>query len=379
MEDRTLTGIVDGVRYKAPDMGRHGIHIRYPDGRETTIVGVAGRYRVDGDLYYLLPELDGEVYGASVEEVGSGLAWAKIGKCDAADWECGGVEPRVWHQVADVWPVWPFSPRLTDGILPPMGRGALEVKDDDGEGTARMLWGGLAGKLSPQIRYIVGLTLTSPWMETVGAQSSLVSLWGRSGGGKTMIERICEALYSTRDVMNLAETRNDLILFAQQLSYLPIIQDCTELEGSARTAQWMKTLLTDNRHDEGQRWCSLAITAGCPPLDLSDKAFSGRAIDVCVDDHLWFGLPLPGEDKRKWWRVIVDYLPVMGGHPWRALTNGWRLDSETVDRMTRRILDAPASGTGNIEMLNKLAMAGCQWMAEWTGCSEWSAEMWQEE
>lgn len=389
----TFSGEMSGVRFEAPDRGRQGILVHHDgtgDAEPHTVrlPGIAGRYQRGSGIVYLLPTEWGDLYHADAVEVAKGEAWTRIGEDDAAEWSRTSLHRRIWLYVAhECWPITSPSPRVTEG-RPPLAPELAPVTEN--LPAAREAWGALAQRLTPAGRLIVGLALTAPWIDRFGATSSVVSLWGEAGEGKSLLARVCAALYGDpEDGAGLFGTFNSsgqgLTAHAQDLAHLPIILDEAQsatadvepqLIALAMGAQRKRSSRSGSAVRSAARWGGLVIVTGNAPLDLQHEMFDRRLLDVQVSD-LWTGAP-SAEDwlaRAEWWAEVARALPTLAGWPWHDFTRRFEPGTPSAQDVLTGAHRIPMPGAGNLGMLGRLGVFGCQWLTEWTG-ADWTTGTW---
>ena len=391
--DTAVRGEYAGYKYVAPDRGATGITV-YPPAENgerpeaVTLPGIAGRYQRGAGLVYRLPTSWGEYYPADAVEVEKGEAWTRIGEDEAAQWSKKSPYRKIWQMVAAQWPIEGPSPRVTEGV-PPLAPDLAPLMDS--QPTAREAWAMLAERLTPTGRAVVGLALTSPWIDRIGATSSVVSLWGEAGEGKSLLARVCAALYGDpEDGETLFGTFNSsgqgLTAHAQDLSYYPVIVDEAQsatadvepqLIALAMGAQRKRSSRSGAAVKSPARWGGLVIVTGNAPLGLRHEMFSRRLIEVQVSE-LWDGAPDKNDwDARAaWWADIAQLLPIMAGWPWKDFSSQFEPGQPSAKLIAQQIHSIPMPGAGNLGFLGRLAVFGCEWLSTWTN-ADWSTGVWE--
>lgn len=385
--DKSLYGSVADCHYVAPERGAQGIQVTTGEGETITLPGILGRYQRGAGIVYLLPTPWGEPYHADAVELARGEAWERVGEHAAALWSKSSVYRTIWHEVATAWPLTAPSPRITEG-RPPLAPPLAPLTED--EDTARDLWASMAHRLTPTGRMVVGLALTSPWIEPAGATSSVLALWGEAGEGKSLLARLCAALYGTSGPGGLFGTFNSsgqgLTSHAQDLAHLPIILDEVQSATGDVEAQ-MRALVSGAERKRSSkagssvrsaaRWGGLVITTSNEPSSLQHEMFDRRLLEVQVCD-LWTGVPDVSDwnGRTAWWRTVADALTYMAGWPWHALTRQFVPGTASATGVCDAARTIPMPGTGNLGQLGTLACVGTQWLAEWTGEPTWNGGVW---
>lgn len=385
----------DKSHYVAHDGGRAGITVWPADDprKRTCIPGVAGRFQKGDGVVYILPTEWQEPYYATAEEVNRGIAFAKIGEHAAADWHKNHPHRLIWQKVASSWPITSPSPRVTEG-LPPLA--PLFHPSQDDEETAQACWGAMADRLTPTGRWIVGLVLMSPWIDRAGATSSVLSLWGEAGEGKSLLAQVCSALFGVHDespsrgglFQTFDSSPQGIKAQAQDLSYYPMILDEVQAATGDVESQLRALVMGADRSRANRsgsavasaaRWGGLVLVTGNEPLDLVHEMFTRRLIEVQVCD-LWADVP-PAEqwqERAAYWQDIAQkQLPVMEGWPWYVLTKSYLPGSMNAQQIISAVHQVQIPGPGNLGMLGQIASVGAQWLAEWTGSSTWTDGVWQ--
>lgn len=385
--NRNITESVLGCQVEAPENGAHGIQVTDEEGEVTTLPGVLGRYQRGAGIVYLLPTPWGEPYHADAVELSRGEAWEKVGEHEAARWAKGSPLRTIWYTVADSWPLTPPSPRITEG-RPPLAPTLAPLTED--EDAAREAWADMAHRLTPTGRMVVGLALTSPWIEPAGATASVLSLWGEAGEGKSLLARICAALYGAPDSAGLFGTFNSsgqgLTSHAQDLAHLPIILDEvqsatgdveTQMRALVSGAERKRSNKAGSSVRSSARWGGLVITTSNEPSALEHEMFDRRLLEVQVSD-LWEGVPPTSDwnERAAWWRTVADELKTMSGWPWVAMTRQFTPGMESAEGVCDAARTIPMPGTGNLGQLGTLACVGTAWLAEWSGEPLWNTDVW---
>lgn len=385
----------DKTHYIAHDGGRAGITVWPADDpqQRTRIPGIAGRFQKGDGVVYILPTEWGGTYFAPAEEVSRGLAFAKIGEHAAADWNKHHPHRLIWQRVADTWPITSPSPRVTEGV-PPLA--PLFGPSQDDEETARGCWASIADRLTPTGRWIVGLVLLSPWIDRTGATSSILSLWGEAGEGKSLLAQVCSSLFGVHDespsrgglFSTFDSSPQGIKAQAQDLSYYPMLLDEVQAATGDVESQLRALVMGADRSRANRsgsavasaaRWGGLILVTGNEPLDLVHEMFTRRLIEVQVCD-LWADVP-PAEqwqERSAYWQDIAQkQLPVMDGWPWHVLTQSYFPGTMAAQQIISAVHEVQIPGPGNLGMLGQIGSVGAQWLAEWTGSETWTDGVWQ--
>lgn len=299
---------------------------------------------------------------------------------------------RAYVQVASAMPLVPQSPTVLEG-WPPLAPDTLTPTTENPE-DARVAWGTIADHLTPVGRFVVGAALGSPWIGPQADTPVLLSLVGETGHGKTMLARVCAALYGpSEENKGLARvfnsTKQGIPTYSMDLSYLPVILDESNaksgdlssqmsqlLSGSARLSA---TRSGSSRLSTGQ-WKGTAIVTGNKPLApaLSDPSYSRRMIEIDLREHpLWFQPDDSDIDRAtRWWGAIHNWLlPAMEGWPWHELARHYPPGPKAAgfgDRVQRH----PSPGPSSLGLFGRLSYTACEWLAEWTGNRLWTKNVW---
>ncbi|GAA3133601.1 DUF927 domain-containing protein [Rhodococcus baikonurensis] len=260
----------------------------------------------------------------------------------------------------------------TTRISATMERGLLPLSPLIGPETAadselgRQRWGWFAGHLAPMGRLTVGAALAAPWLEARGATSALWTLVGESGAGKTVLLHTCASVYgkpsdwSNHYPLMLDDVQS--ITFSPASALTPIIM------GAQRTRATRSGTLAERSGS----WHSLAFLTSNSPLrdELTHELWGRRLIEIDAG-MLWQARPTDPTAQNLWWSEIVTAHREMQGAPWLALNEQYKSGAKSALGMAHAIESVDKPGAGNIGMVTQLAVAGCQWLAHWTGNPAW--------
>lgn len=372
----TLTGAIGDLTYSAPERGRWGITVTDKDDKTTILPGVAGRYERGSGLIYRVPSDDDqhvirEIPASDVTDVKAWTRW-------------GWTKPdrdhmTVWLTVARSWPLISMSPTVLQG-LPPLAPTLAPVTED--VDASRAAWAELAHYLTPTGRLVLGMALTSPWMEQAGTPPVVVHIHGEAGQGKTIMLHLAAALFGeSRALVDTFDgTSNGISSAAQSRSYLPMMLDEVQSSTGSIEATLRALVMGASRQRADRsgsavshpgRWHGLALTSGNDPLDLSHEMFSRRMLEIESSD-LWQNVP-DGLDRTDWWAERWASLKVLAGWPWEELQADFTPGTDAAEGVPSFAASLPLPGEGSLGLALRLAYAGCVWLADWTETEDWEA------
>lgn len=313
-----------------------------------------------------------------------------------AIWDRAGVPvPKKVHepvafaviQMAKTLPVTTLSPKVTEGT-PPMAPPGLTPTTEDPEG-ARTATGRLGRRLGPDGRLLVGAALGTPWLKLAGGTSSVISVWGKGGDGKSLLGAFCASMWGDpasgvglfRD-MNSSE--QGITSWAQELAYFPMVLDELQSATSDIQHQLVTLVMGANRsradvtgasvHNPA-RWDGLVFTTSNAPIDTvlkSQEMFDRRLLTVDTQ-HLWAEVPTgtPAQVTEVW-RTRAEDLDVIAGWPGHELFRQFPPGPEAA-RFLDHVRATELHTAGNLGTVLQLAITGCRWLAHWTGEQAWTA------
>lgn len=394
-----------GFWVEAPERGKHGIYVyalevnddgmaleprrakRLDNGDKElvqTLPPVAGRFEKPGDgLQYLIP-WEGGQYVAPATELHKRETWVKLGYRDASKWTAqhGWYYLDIWYEVAHRWPLAPPSPRVTEGV-PPLGPDLAPLTED--VNAARRAWAALAHRMTPTARLIVGMTLMSPWIDRCGAESSVMSVWGTGGNGKSMTAVVCAALYGDTEpnaglFTDFNSAPQALGAMAQQHAYYPMILDeaaSASADVEAQLTNLVKGAMRKRANRSGAltvskaRWGGLVLVTSNEPLELKHEMFDRRRFEVESSD-LWVGLPSDPTERAAYWDEVAANLDVMAGWPWLELCREFTPGEPSALDVRETVGAMPLPGADSAGKVARLGVLGCTWLADWTGEDAWA-------
>lgn len=395
---QTFTGEKgDKTHYIVHDGGRAGITVWPADApkERRLLPAIEGVHQKGDGVIYRLGTSWGTPLFVTSDEIKNGLAFAKLGDFEASRWRGSHPYRCIWEKVAGEMPVQSPSPRISQGY-PPLGP-ALSPRQPD-EATARISWATMADRLTPTGRWVVGLLLTSPWVDQVKAAPSVISLWGEAGEGKSLLAQVCASLFGDNDSCDTGlfntfdSSPQGLRQLSTDLSYYPLILDEAQ-SATASVESTLRALVMRSKRTMGNRtnsnvkvdtqWQGIVLVTGNDPIPVgghvagkSHEMFRRRLIEIQAHE-LWAGVP-PKTDRparREFWSSLVRYhLPVMDGWPWHALCRIYTPGTTHTEALVSAIDDVvpPTTGDENLGKLCQLATVGAQFLAEWTGSATWT-------
>lgn len=347
-----------------------------------TVPTALTRYWGSDGLTYVLPREGADPYHAPADDLSEGRTWRRIGV----------TVPRLHREAAEFavrqvaedagLPV-PTSPSIERGF-PPLAPPTGPVADADPE-LGRQTWGWMAGRLAPLGRLTVGAALSAPWLEARGGTSALWTLVGEGAAGKSALLHTCASIYgpTARWWHTFDTTARGLTALAQTHSYYPLMLDEAQTITSSPAAALTPIIMGAQRTrstrsgaiaaDMG-RWKSLVFLTSNRALsdDLKHEMWDRRLIEVDAE-MLWQERPREPTEQNQWWADIYSAMTVMQGFPWPTITAQSTPGTETAFAWMKAATQSVVMpGAGNLGMVTQLAVAGCQWLAEWTGNPAWS-------
>lgn len=346
-------------------------------------------YQRGGGLIYRFLAPWGKPHSADALDLSRGDVWARLAypvpkyAREAATFAVQQVG-RTMEPVA-------VSPAVDEGA-PPLAPELVPATEDPEQGRASWAW--LAGRLAPAGRLTIGAAGAAPFVEAAGAATSIWSLTGERGAGKSVIGRLCAALYGdTKPGRGLFRSFNSaaqgLSAWLHGLSYFPCVLDEVQAATGDVTQQMISFVMgaqrsratrTGDAADNDGRWSGVAVVTGNNPLRpvLTHEMFDRRLIEVDAD-RLWQDRPANPTERHEWWATIARGLPAMQGWPWQAFTQTYAPGPDALAFVSDRIERVPVlPGEGSVSTLLRAAYAYCEWLAEWTGNPEWTEGVWDE-
>lgn len=346
-----------------------------------SIPAATTRYWGSDGLVYVFPREGADPYHAAADDLGEGKTWRRIGVSvprqhrEATDFAVRQVSKSAGRPVT-------ISPKI-DEAVPPLAPVAGPAPDSDPE-LGRETWKWMAGRLAPQGRLTVGAALAAPWIEKRGGTSALWTLVGEGGAGKTVLLHLCASIYGdpSRWAHTFDTTARGLTSLAQTLSYYPLMLDeaqgITSSPSAALTpiimgAQRTRSTRSGAVAPDMGRWRSLAFLTSNTALgdDLTHEMWDRRLIEVDAE-QLWQTRPTDPVEQAEWWSQIATGVERGRGFAWKALTDQYAPGPAARQWLSESMKHVSMPGAGNIGMVTQLAVAGCRWLAQWTGNPAWA-------
>lgn len=348
---------------------------------------IVGRYFNNDSIVYLIPREDGVITHQFAKDIDTGNAWLALGLQDQKSIMRSEPFKSFWVRVANSFPVTSISPKVTEG-LPPTAPEGIRPTQLSSDAEARKAVAHIGRSLAPQGRWVAGLALLSPWLGMMGGESAIVHLWGEGGAGKSILGKFLASLYGASQpsddglFLTFDSSPQGLSSHAVSLSYYPLILD--EINSSSGSPEEILTSLVMGAQRKRAtrngaaarargRWAGVAFTTGNMMLGFKHEMFDRRLISIQAPD-LWQAPNSNTEPREAWeyWSNIHAAVQNTEGHPWVALQREFTPGTDTVSGIADLASEIPLPVQGNIGTLARLGIAGCNWLAEWSGESLWT-------
>lgn len=367
----------------------------YRDGKAVAhhlLPGIVGRYHKGDGVIYMVAPAPGLLLPMPGEDAEVPTKWGKVSHAARVAMK----DPLVaaeWFKLADSWTLTSPSPTVFEGV-PPLAPDLVPATADETQ--AREAWGWLGRNLAPMGRFVVGLTLASPWMRRMSGTSMLVHLVGSGGSGKSVLAQVAAAVYGDPEegvglYSNFNATGQGMTASAQDLSYFPVIRD--EVEGADDLEGQMKALLNGAQRQRSNRagsavrnparWYGLVLTTGNDPLGFTKELFDRRLLEI-DSSLLWGTAPVVGvdgataQDRQDYWTSVIDMTRTVYGAPWAVLSRqyhpGPRQGDETCAEDLPEVIKGavPMPGESSLGVMGQVGTWGAMWLASWTGEQAWA-------
>lgn len=289
------------------------------------------------------------------------------------------------------------SPQITEGI-PPRAP-ALGPRHGSAE-TAKAALADLArDRLAPLGRFVVGLAVAAPWIDEAEVKSIMVHMVGTTGDGKTAIANLAAAIFAAykpkRGPSILAGANGTMSAYlgrVQKYSYFPVILDEMQnltgdpeagLVGIIQEGQRARSDRDGEEVENPARWTGLLLTTGNDEMRkrLTAEMWNRRLIELENTTALWSAArPREVNAGKLWWNETYALIERVEGHPFAALAEQFGIGTPAARAFLDRV-DALPIPPGHMHQIDialaaRFAVAGCQWLAEWTGDPGWLEDAW---
>lgn len=359
-----------------------------PDTGEITytldLPHLRGRYHLgDSDVIIGADPETGDIRPLRTSDLAKRETWAGLSLPEIPAQSTGW--GKIWGQVLRHIPQVPPSPRIEQGLPPRARRHEPLVPNEQGEQDARAALAELGTLMSPTGRVLAGMALMAPLAKACGLTSLIVNIEGRAGCGKTRLAKTLAALFGEQDGPNALwqednTTKIGLLAFAQQESYFPLFLDeigrlDKDKENSFRNlvsgAKRIRATRSGAAATDPSSWYGIVFTTSNERLHPQQELFIRRLLQPSTAE-LW----PEHTTSQKAWAMEVDRLTlIMAGWPWQwlqqVITPG---DSTAIqawvhEHSTHQAITSDTSP--DISRHLSLALAGCQYLAEWSGSIAW--------
>lgn len=351
---------------------------------ELALPHLRGRYHLgESDVIITADPETGDVRPLRTSDLAKRETWAGLSLPEIPAQSVGW--GKIWGQVLRRIPQVPPSPRIEQGLPPRARRHEPLVPNEQGEQDAKAALSELAGLMSPTGRVLAGMALMAPLAKACGLTSLIVNLEGRAGCGKTRLAKTLAALFGEQDGPNSLwqednTTKVGLLAFAQQESYFPLFLDeigrlDKDKESSFRNlvsgANRIRATRAGAAAADPSSWYGIVFTTSNERLHPQQELFIRRLLQPDTSE-LW---PETTTSQNAWAMEVDRLTLIMAGWPWQwlqqTITPG---DSTTIqawvhEHATHQAIESATSP--DIARHLSLALAGCQYLAEWSDNREW--------
>ena len=284
------------------------------------------------------------------------------------------------------------NPDITEHSPPHAPRLAPRRNTPADREPAREAWAHLGNLLTPTGRLALGAFIAAPWLHTIGAANTALSLVGDGGSGKTLALTAMGALFGNPDlgavhglVSSADGTARGISAAAADRGYLPIGLD--EIVSNQRPAEVLTSLVMGANRTRATRagsaatnpatWRSLVVVTTNYTLtgDLDHEMWARRHIEINTTRTPLWQAPEGAEPD---WSDIAETIDTGAGWPWWEITQRYG-PGPRAQAMTDRIkaLPKPLGGKlGSIGAVLQAALAGAEVMADYTGNGTWTQGVW---
>ena len=343
-----------------------------------------GRYHLgESDVIITADPETGDIRPLRTSDLAKRETWAGLSLPEIPAQSVGW--GKIWGQVLRRIPQVPPSPRIDQGLPPRARRHEPLVPNEQGEQDAKAALAELGGLMSPTGRVLAGMALMAPFAKACRLTSLIVNLEGRAGCGKTRLAKTLAAFFGEQDgPQSLWQedntTKIGLLAFAQQESYFPLFLDeigklDKDKEDSFRNlvsgANRIRATRAGAAAADSSKWYGICFTTSNERLAPAQELFIRRLLQPSTSE-LW---PEHTTSQQEWAMTVDQITDSMAGWPWqwlqRTITPG---DSAQIRAWVHEHAahQAIESNTApDIARHLSLALAGCQYLAEWSDNQEW--------
>lgn len=343
-----------------------------------------GRYHLgDSDVLITADPETGDVRPLRTSDLAKRETWAGLSLPEIPAQSVGW--GKIWGQVLRRIPQVPPSPRIEQGLPPRARRHEPLVPNAQGEEDAKQALAELGTLMSPTGRVLAGMALMAPLAKACGLTSMIVNIEGRAGCGKTRLAKTLAAFFGEQDGPNALwqednTTKVGLLAFAQQESYFPLFLDeigrlDKDKESSFRNlvsgANRIRATRAGAAAADPSSWYGICFTTSNERLHPQQELFIRRLLQPDTSE-LW---PETTTSQRAWAMEVDRLTLIMAGWPWRWLQNtispgdSAQIQAWVHEHAAHQAIESDTSP--DIARHLSLALAGCQYLAQWSGNDTW--------
>lgn len=343
-----------------------------------------GRYHLgESDVIITADPETGDIRPLRTADLAKRETWAGLSLPEIPAQSTGW--SKIWGQVLRRIPQVPPSPRIEQGLPPRARRHEPLVPNEQGEEDARAALSELGTLMSPTGRVLAGMALMAPFAKACGLTSMIVNIEGRAGCGKTRLAKTLAAFFGEQDGPNALwqednTTKIGLLAFAQQEAYFPLFLDEIGRLDKDKEASFRNLVSGANRiratragaaAADPSSWYGIVFTTSNERLHPTQELFIRRLLQPDTSE-LW---PEHTTSQNAWAMEVDRLTLIMAGWPWQwlqqAITPG---DSTAIqawvhEHATHQAIESSTSP--DIARHLSLALAGCQYLAQWSDNTAW--------
>lgn len=351
---------------------------------ELSLPHLRGRYHLgDSDVIIGADPETGDIRPLRTSDLAKRETWAGLSLPEIPAQSTGW--GKIWGQVLRRIPQVPPSPRIEQGLPPRARRHEPLVPNEQGEQDARAALAELGTLMSPTGRVLAGMALMAPLAKACGLTSLIVNIEGRAGCGKTRLAKTLAAFFGEQDGPSSLwqednATKVGLLAFAQQEAYFPLFLDeigrlDKDKESSFRNlvsgANRIRATRAGAAAADPSSWYGICFTTSNERLAPSQELFIRRLLQPSTAE-LW---PEHTTSQNAWAMTVDRLTLIMAGWPWRWLQNtitpgdSAQIRAWVHEHSTHQAIESNIAP--DIARHLSLALAGCQYLAEWSDNQEW--------